>query len=348
MVQNGSRAGVIHSELGNGKSLLLEGLKCRASEAGFAVYSLAARSPALLEELEGVLNSQQKIILVIDNYADWFDALENLASRVNDQTCLLLSARTSTHDALFDRLNRTLKVPRIDEINIDRLTGPEIEWLSNLLEEYGVWGPMAAWSHRRKAEFLERVCGAEWQGILLKLLEAPHILLRYEEVLQQLNNKRDYYESLVAMLALGVVGYPPSLDNLVALCGPSVLDTAFTKNTVIRNFVDFRGGQARLRSSVTCQFILKRVADPNVIVDALAGLVRRADKAIGANRYYYHILTTLLRSSNMQRLLPEREKGKTLIRYYESVKSLPTCRQHPLFWLQYAITCLLLEDFERA
>lgn len=111
--------------------------------------------------------------------------------------------------------------------------------------------------------------------------------------------------------------------------------------------MDFRSGEACLRSSVTCQFILKRVADPNVTVDVLANLARRADSAMGANPFYNHILTSLMRSSNMQRLLPEKE-GRTLIRYYESVKSIPSCRQHPLFWLQYAITCLVLEDFERA
>lgn len=86
LVQSGSRAVVVHSELGNGKTLLLEGVKCRASEAGFAVYSLAARSPSLMEELEGVLNSESKTIMVIDNYADWLDVLGIVAPRVNDQT----------------------------------------------------------------------------------------------------------------------------------------------------------------------------------------------------------------------------------------------------------------------
>jgi tetratricopeptide (TPR) repeat protein len=348
LVQSGSRAVVVYSELGNGKTLLLEGLKCRASEAGFAVYSLAARSPALLEELEGVLSSERKIILVIDNYADWFDVLETVASRVNDQTCLLLSARTSTHDVLFDRLNGTLRVPKIEEIDIDRLTDQEIEWVKSLLDEYGVWGRMAAWSSRRKIDFLLRVCGAEWQGVLITLLEAPHILSRFEEVFEQLNEKRDYYQSLVAILALAVVEHPPTLNNLAALCGPVVLDAAFRKNPAVRQFVDFRSGEVRLRSAVTGQFILKRGADPNVTVEALINLTRRADKAFYAEHYYRQVLTSLVRSSNMQRLLPEREKGKTLIRYYESVKSLPSCREHPLFWLQYAITCLILEDFERA
>ena len=132
---------------------------------------------------------------------------------------------------------------------------------------------MAAWGVRRKTEFLMGVCGAEWQGVLLKLLEAPHILSRFEQVFQQLNNKREYYQTLVAILALAVVGYPPSLNDLAALCGPGVLDADFTKNPVVRQFVNLRGGEVRLRSAVTGQFILKRVADPNVTVEALANLI---------------------------------------------------------------------------
>jgi hypothetical protein len=45
---------------------------------------------------------------------------------------------------------------------------------------------------------------------------------------------------------------------------------------------------------------------------------------------------------------PEKDRGKAVIRYYESTKGLVNTRKHPLFWLHYAIACTVLEEFERA
>jgi hypothetical protein len=36
------------------------------------------------------------------------------------------------------------------------------------------------------------------------------------------------------------------------------------------------------------------------------------------------------------------------IRYYEDIKNLQKAREHPLFWLQYAIVCLAYKEFTRA
>jgi hypothetical protein len=47
-------------------------------------------------------------------------------------------------------------------------------------------------------------------------------------------------------------------------------------------------------------------------------------------------------------VLPEEGRRASVIRYYESIKNLRGCQTHPLFWLQYAIACLAIEDLDRA
>jgi hypothetical protein len=66
-LEDGSRAIVVHSDLGNGKSLIIDGLKCRALESGYEVYSLVARNPDLLSELDSVITRTSQMLLVVEH-----------------------------------------------------------------------------------------------------------------------------------------------------------------------------------------------------------------------------------------------------------------------------------------
>src|SRR5262249_8501255 len=63
---------------------------------------------------------------------------------------------------------------------------------------------------------------------------------------------------------------------------------------------------------------------------------------------YFELLKSLTRFNGLQQILPERDPRKAVIRYYESIKSLANTAKQPLFWLQYAIACTVLEEFDRA
>ena len=61
-LERGSRIAIVHSELGNGKTLLLEGLKCRALERGYQVYVASVRGLDLLRELDQILSTNRKTL----------------------------------------------------------------------------------------------------------------------------------------------------------------------------------------------------------------------------------------------------------------------------------------------
>ncbi len=347
-IQDGARAVIIHSDLGNGKTLVLEGLKCRALESGFDVYELTTRGDSLMEELEEVFLSSPKTLLFVDNYPDWLDALDYFRDHATKSVSLILSARSAVHDLMVDQLSETLKVGRVPEIDVNQLTKVELDWLIAFFDEYGLWGAKAAWGHDRKLDHLNRVCTAQWHAVLMKLLESPQILSRFRSVLQDLNAKRDYYEILIAIFALAVLGYEPTVDTLLDLCGDRVLEVGFKRNGVIREFVHFATGEVRLRSSVTGEFVLKHIANSNITVDVLIRMARAAEGAARISSFYFGLLKGLMRFSNLQWLLPERDRRRAVIRYYEGLKGLEHCGRNPLFWLQYAIACLVGEDLERA
>jgi hypothetical protein len=88
-IEAGVTALVIHSELGNGKSILLEEIKCKAKELGYAVYSFVRRGDSLSDEIEWALRSNAKILFIIDNYPDWLDTLRLYARHTNKDSALI-------------------------------------------------------------------------------------------------------------------------------------------------------------------------------------------------------------------------------------------------------------------
>jgi hypothetical protein len=276
------------------------------------------------------------------------DTLRLYARHANNRSALILSARTSANDVLVPRLSDILVNASLEEISADRLTRAEIDWTVEYFDEYGLWAEMAAWSPLSKTDYLLRVCHSQWHAILIKLLDSPQMQSKFEQILADLQKQKNYYQALIAIFVFAVLGRSLSLDDLVDYCGQPVLEAAFRKDAAIREVIDFAAGEVRLRSSVTSQFILKTVADPNATLEVLVSLARTADKLATVSTQSRDVLKSLSRFSNLQSFLPEKGKRGAILRFYESCKGLAHCQTHPLFWLQYAIACTTLEEYVRA
>lgn len=346
--EGGHRAVAIHSDLGNGKSAALEVLKAKAFDAGYDVYSVVHDSDTLLEELEAVFRSTRKTLITIEQYADWLDTLDFIGRHAPKNCVLGLSARTSTHDLLVDRLAELIKPGTLVEIPVDRLQSKECERIVDLFDRYGLWGDLAAKSRTFKLHHLETTCHSEWHAILIDRFNAPQIHGRFAPIVEALAKKKRFYEVVTATLVLNVLEYNPSVDLLLALCGQSVLEKEFKDDPSVREVLDASSGRIRLRSSVAGQYILTNFADPNGLVAVLTKMAKAADANARNTRFYFEVLKDLTRFNGLQHVFPEKDRRKTCIRYYESIKDLYYTRKNPLFWLQYAIACTLFEEFDRA
>ena len=347
-LDSGSRIAVIHSELGNGKTNFLEGLKCRALEHGYDVYTVSVRSGDIFRELHQVLNSKDKTILCIDDYPDWMDIIEHFSLNAGANASLVLSARTAVHDVMIDRLTKAVGKESIFEYPADLLTPRDLEWIIDFFDRYGLWGEKAAWPTQRKMIYLADECRSQYSGILIKLFDSPQIASRFYLILERLNRKRDYYQVLLSIMILAVVQARPTINLMIDIWGSTVMETQFKKNDAVREVFDFQAGEVKLRSATAAQFILKRVADVNVTIDTLVLMAKAVDRAGQYSEIHRFLLRKLMQFSTLQTLLPEKQRRPATIRYYEGIKNLGGCRRNPQFWLQYAIACLTLGELDRA
>ena len=290
---------VLHSGLGNGKTVLLEMVKATAYVSGFTVISFARQGNQLLEELELALRRPGRLLFIVDNYGNWLDALKFIGTHHKKNISVVLAARTTTHDLLALRVEELLAVGEVSEITLDRMPALDLSNIAKLIDTYGLWGARAGWGPERKQRFLSMECGGAWHPILLSLFKAPQIKQRLDNLIAEIKGEVDFNRILITVMVLAIVDYPATVDNLVDLCGDRVLSIGFRQNNTVRELVDFEADEVRLKSAVTGAFLLKNVADPETTLESLIFITKAADYAARASREYFSILVSLVRFGNV-------------------------------------------------
>lgn len=348
-IERGNCILVVSSDLGNGKSMFVEGLRLGAIERGFRVFDLFDHNDGVDRELESIARSNEKVLVTIEEYQNWLDQIALFCTNAGDQATLVLTARNAVHDVLIDDLTVLVGDKPIVEINVDILNNEEITWLVDALDLYGLWGTQAGLSQRQKIKYIKEKCRGQMHAFLLKLLSSPDIGKRVSSVAERLRSKGDNYEPLLSIFILTLLNHGPTLDILVDIWGPEVISSPqFRTDPVAKEIVSFNYYAVLVRSPIVASYILKSFSDAGTVVSVLCQMAERIERGRNTSPRYNDIFKSLMRFSSLNLLLPEQGRRDALIQYYEYLKNLRGCRNHPLFWLQYAIACLVIEDISRA
>jgi hypothetical protein len=348
-IDQGFRLFVVCSDLGNGKSTFLDGLRFKALEYGFRVFETRERNEKAIAELDALSSLNEKLFITIEGYQDWISEIRQFRLKAKENCVLILSARNAIHDVSIDSLTRELKLDNIPEIHLDILNDPEIEWFVDALEEYGLWGKTASAKRDEKINIIKYGCKSQIHALLIKIMDSPDIGKRLQELVITLKQNRAKYETLLGICVMNVLNQSLEMPELVELFGPDIFSNVqFRKDPVVKQFLDFNQGKILMKSPVTAQYILNRLADPAFTVDILVKMATKSHNSSKISDYYYSMFTNLIRFGNLQMLLPEQGKAGAIISYYESIKNLQHCKNSPLFWLQYAIACLVIDDLDRS
>ncbi len=329
--------------------MAIEALRVRAVERGYKVFDVSDHGEGLDAELQAIASSGEKVIVIMEEYHNWLDEIRVFRTNASDQAVLVLTARNAIHDVLIDDLATISGVDEVSEVPVDVLDEREIAWIVDSLNEYGLWGDRAGDSRSEKVRFISDECRGQLHALLLKLLHSPDIGRRFSALVQGLQSKGENYQVLLSVFIITLLNHGPTLDILADIWGVDLLNSPrFKRDPVVKQLVDFNQYAVLVRSPTAAEYLLGHAADADAVVSVLTRMVDRMAKGAGASPRYYELFKNLMRYSSVQTLLPEQGRNHAVIRYYESVKNLNRCKFNPLFWLQYAIACLVMNDLPRA
>ena len=104
----------------------------------------------------------------------------------------------------------------------------------------------------------------------------------------------------------------------------------------------------KLKSSLYARFLLAEFGNAKHIVTVLLKIYATCADDVRFDKWFRDVLRELDKFSNIQSMLPAKNRLIASKDYYEGIKSLNNNRHHYHYWFQYAICRTVFQDFDLA
>ena len=349
-LKNGAKEILIHSDLGNGKTLFLRGLIYALLKDGYKVYEYGKYYANLNDEVERICNDgDSQTVIVVENYNANRKIIEAIQTFRTKQR-LIVSERSVTNDMSYDWLSGLVKRDFF-EVDVNRLEDDDIEKCMVILDQFGLWRKYSTLRDDNKKELLKTKCKSSMRLILLDVINSTDIRKRIEGEIKKISEDKDIYQAMVLMMVSNLLDWNTNLDDISYALGNTIKGNAsFRRNEVIREYVDFSNSELKVKSSILSEVILTHIMDVNVVRETLVKAFRNFDKQPGIGEYHKY-MQTILSYANLQRVFNKEEGdvfNNNIVLLFEDIRDCRFCENNPHYWLQYAIAKLGEQKYEEA
>lgn len=348
-IDKGRRWFLVHSDIGNGKTILKHELSHLLSRKNYSVFwdtDFDLNRAADLRQLAKEEN--ENIVVFIDESSDRFDVIDGLLGINLPNIIVVVCVRTTLYELGESRYEEYLPSDYLP-VDVNRLSEENVDNFIYLLNLLGLWGDRADITEDEKRSFINVNCSGSVAKIILSIFEQSEIGRRIVRASEEVINARDDSASLIILSFLvNRIGHPPRLALL-----SEILD--FDAWSVVKSerfrkageFIRFKNGLVKARSSVVSTYLLRKSLKPEALIFHIEKLVRRL-ATLRRDRTMHHIFTELQRFPILEILIESDRKRELIIGYFQSLSDIYFCQKNPLFWLHYAMARLSYGEFKEA
>jgi hypothetical protein len=320
---------IVHSHLGNGKSLILEYAKFLMARAGNEVFTI--RSDILPTSLKDILRdipSGSQVFFEGDIFA-----VADAAPVVRDRSLVLcVSSRTTTVRVAMPGIDRA-SVGMVRIFAANRLSQREVENFHDLIDSMAFWpAELSQKSRTLRLQRLQRDFDGNINAIILKIFENKNvqgqILAQWNATLMKLRPILDHFVIASYMQMMDISVAPYILNEFQNMDYRALRE--FESDIVRISFA----GNISFGNAIVGEFIFQNHVNKQDIIGAV---VRFANFINGHSSQHslQWIVRRVLRYRNLHRLL-----GSTTLpnEVFDRASYIPAVGGDPLFWVQYSIS----------
>lgn len=328
---------LIHSDLGNGKTVFIDKLGIFLTSNKLNCYKLLQHDEYIEGDLIEISKNTQPVILIEDVFRN--TKVITKITTICPDAVIIGTTRSAIYELRSHRISEIFSGDFI-EYDLNKLQTDQISALVSLIDQNGLWADFSKRSDAEKTDFVRTTCKAELRNVLIALFESPTIKERILNAFQDQPDS-DALNVLVTALLLDVAGFHPDISLVNQLSGVDVyrqkdkINNAFSME-FIHNF----RGNIRVKSAVFAEYILQNVVGYNYIVDKLIDFVRTCENSKENSMIFSDIQKEIIRFSFIDRVFRRKNAGDSYKKLYDNIKELPSMARNPQFWLQYAIARL--------
>jgi hypothetical protein len=320
-----TRCLLIHSRLGNGKTIFLCILAHKLIEAGYMCFDYKHEGPSFQQELE-TISKHKKVVVFFESYND----AQAIASRISDNyqhIKLIITVRTAVHDVRLHEIDSSLPKP-LGRVNLNAFTKEDWTDFERMCYRAGLGSADFQTARKRSNEL---------RDVLVSLFENRHIKLRIEEIFGPCFRKRNIRRIISVAFLLSWIGEEADAAFLRIVTGiDAYLETAKIKE-VSGDLLLFHEDELKVRSSVFAEYVVRNLVDADEIVDSIYETIIAAATRKKERRFRV-IMARLMEFSNLTRLLNHHPSHLDYIEsLFEKLRHNTHISEEPLFWLQFTI-----------
>lgn len=348
-IKSGGKNVLVHSDLGNGKTLFLSGLGDQLSNLGYNVFIFSKYYDNTFDEIERLCSSMHKCVLVIEKYSDHFELLRRVALFRTKETIIIVSERSIINDTVYATLESILFEDTYMIKDLNRISTSEASKLIDIMSHYGLWGNNASISTERKRKIIEVDCRGSFRLFLLFLLDSPDIKNRFNQLLLFIKDANEsFFDATLLILASSLFDFYLDIDKLIYILDDELINNpSFYTNDQLMEVINFHEHTIKVRSSILAQSLLSQTQFHDSLIRLLIKVFKKLDKR-GVDKNNHQILKSLVSFSRLQSVFNLRENShfkSVILNFFEEIKDTHFAAKNPFFWLQYAIARLSSRDY---
>lgn len=339
----GNRPILLHSDIGNGKSVSALQIAYLYSQKNFRVFRIQ-REPENIGDVVGFLQAVgDRSLVLLDDVMKF----QNLASAIlalgRSDILILATVRSAVLETAPERVKARLGNATYIEIDLNIPKRDESERIVNYLNINGLLGEYADLTEREKIEFVEKKCGGQLRDIVLSLYQTGALHTRVEELLVNVQKLNASTRNLIALSALlTYAGFQESsqlsvLSDLVDYSGNFEDLRQTLVEHELSSLVRMEAGDLVIRSPALAEFILKRVFSLQALLDIVKRGLFVLDKYYVDDPEFERLAKGLLKFSLYGRLIGGDAGSKIVENFYDECRVLSFAAADPLFWVQRSI-----------
>ncbi|WP_375270976.1 SIR2 family protein [Sphingomonas sp.] len=339
---------LITGEFVSGKSAAALTIVANFVQQGYRAY-FAEHGARLSEELDELASLDDRVVVVFEGYSTFRRTIIDYAQKRNARHRLILTEQSVQHELYGDFLNSPALVGRVFEVVLDRISDPDASAFTSLLDFGGYWGERSGLSEHTNARYITHSLQGSLYRLLLEIVESKDVQNRIDRILEPILFNKRATEVFVAACSVNVLGAQFRIADWVG-----AFDPQFVKG-VLRNYADevkyfllVQSGHVFPRNGVLSSFILKRVKDRSIILEALLKLFRIAAHEKQPFDVYDDVFVRLMQFNRLQPILSGPSEKDMVLSFYEKIRPISETYKNPDYWLQLGIAATAFDELDVA
>jgi hypothetical protein len=333
-----SRCLLLHSRIGNGKTIFLYSLAYALSREKYNCYWCRGREFPGAKEIDRLANVD-RAVLIIDSYDTAIEFLPELQSRLPNAK-FIVSVRTGVQEVRLHEIQRNLPSP-LTRISLNSLHEQDKSALIALLDTSGL-----------RIDNLESevLSSRDIRDVVLKLYNNQKIKEQLHRELSRPLERPGFRAVMVAIHLLRLFGLDieaPFL-RLVTKCDP--FEELGRFQALSADMFSLSDESPKYHSPILSEFLMREFFSISDILDTANAMILETVVRRYEGRRERAILGAMMQYGNLKRALRGHEEfsADRIIRFYSQLHRDIHVNAHPLFWLQYAIALFDSENFPAA